>query len=304
MQSLRGRYRRARGELGHALKFSYDTVDDRIRSSLGLRLQSLESIANLEMPTWNRLEHCQQAEQEFGDRVPADPSQHQILLTLGDLSNDVHPIFARANFRGINYDALLPVLRLATRFIDTDCLLPFWTTMMLGNDHKVRHGPRRKDWHWATFYLDHVPLEHTRALTRQRLQQLAEVVSFREASYHDSFKVDGQAKRRPRGAGLRGLLASRAGDRDPGYATQIEICRFLLIALEHSWGVDMETHLRLRVHLAKTLVHELGHCAANLVHKPGRKVWFEHCKVYEHGKYVVIIHLRCSKTDNASDPRL
>jgi len=52
---------------------------------------------------------------------------------IGDLANDVHPLFARLNFPGARYEVLLPTLRLATLLIDTDCLLEYWHTLWFGS---------------------------------------------------------------------------------------------------------------------------------------------------------------------------
>jgi len=156
MKLLRDLSGRVRGRLGYILKTSYDSVDDHIRAGLGLPLRSLEDLEDLEMPDWNTIYCCCQDESGMCNGHQADPLQHHTKLTLGDLSNDVHPVFAEANFRGMDYNMLLPVLRLATRLIDTDCLLPFWSTMLLGNERKIWHGPGRRDWHWAVFYTEKV----------------------------------------------------------------------------------------------------------------------------------------------------
>lgn len=50
----------------------------------------------------------------------------------GDLKNDIHPIFRRSNCHGEAkqiYDILQPAFQLASRFLQSECLLPFWYTL-------------------------------------------------------------------------------------------------------------------------------------------------------------------------------
>ena len=72
----------------------------------------------------------------------------------GELPEEVHPIFHRINFPNVDYDKLLPALKLANLFIDTDCLLDFWFALFFGPMQRVRHGSDEEEWHWAFFRPD------------------------------------------------------------------------------------------------------------------------------------------------------
>ena len=55
-------------------------------------------------------------------------------LSSGSLTNAIHPVFARKNFdASINYDILIPALRLASRFLEMEDVLPFWHTLLFGH---------------------------------------------------------------------------------------------------------------------------------------------------------------------------
>ncbi|KAK3675260.1 hypothetical protein LTR78_004770 [Recurvomyces mirabilis] len=68
-----------------------------------------------------------------------------------DLANEMHPIFALMNFPGINFETILPSLRLASLLIDTDCLLNYWHNLWFGDLLRVDRGDGEDDWHWACF---------------------------------------------------------------------------------------------------------------------------------------------------------
>lgn len=62
-------------------------------------------------------------------------------IQLGDLSNDIHPIFARCNWAtDIDYAALEPSLRLASLPITKRCLLRFWHTLFHGEEERFGNG--------------------------------------------------------------------------------------------------------------------------------------------------------------------
>lgn len=60
--------------------------------------------------------------------------------TIGDLSNDIHPIFRSTNFTNVSeqqYEVIKPSLRLATRLLTTDCLLDFAYSIFAGDERSV-----------------------------------------------------------------------------------------------------------------------------------------------------------------------
>lgn len=65
--------------------------------------------------------------------VPSEQDDRQQVNkwpAIGDLSCDIHPLFDPTNFTGnIDYAVLRPALQLATKFITTKELLPFWWTL-------------------------------------------------------------------------------------------------------------------------------------------------------------------------------
>ena len=59
-------------------------------------------------------------------------------IQIGDLTNEIHPLFKQTNFPGVDYATLLHSLRLASLLIDTDCLLDYW--------HARWYGPSKKEY--------------------------------------------------------------------------------------------------------------------------------------------------------------
>lgn len=57
-----------------------------------------------------------------------------------DLNTDVHPLFTADKFPDIDYEVLLPAVRLASRLVSTDCLLGFWHATIC-NDAPLRMYP-------------------------------------------------------------------------------------------------------------------------------------------------------------------
>lgn len=202
----------------------------------------------------------------------------------GDTLNDLHPIFAASNFQGLDHTMLLPALGLASRLLDTDCLLGFWTTMFLGKERRVWHGHGPEDWHWAVFYESDSESQRTKAPTRQKLMQLSENVSFAKASRGGPQDFNGRA------ASLDYVIIDgrqRPGSPVHGYASRIELSRRVLANLEDSYGIDTEAHFRMQHTLAMVFVHELAHAADSLAGRgtrERRKCHFENSSVYEHGE--------------------
>lgn len=60
----------------------------------------------------------------WADDMPTTVSQY-------DLTNEIHPVFAKERFdEAMDYVAITPALRLATRLITTDCLMDYWYAIL------------------------------------------------------------------------------------------------------------------------------------------------------------------------------
>lgn len=94
---------------------------------------------------------------DSAEAFPASMYQGSILNSLDSLTNNIHPIFRRSNCHGEvrqRYDIFEPAFRLASRFLQTDCLLPFWYTLfcspvkeMKGCWHAV--GKSSRSWEYT-----------------------------------------------------------------------------------------------------------------------------------------------------------
>ena len=120
------------------------------------------------------------------------------------LTNEVHPIFRRNNFPGVEYEVLVPVLRLASLLIDTDCLLDFWHAIFFGERCKLHPEGDGidDDTTYVNFSRRRAQLSaRDRAMTRLKLGTLSHMVKFyadpsqeadsAEAWCQDERKLDG-----------------------------------------------------------------------------------------------------------------
>ena len=73
---------------------------------------------------------------KYGSDIPPLP----ILQGENSLTNDIHPIFRRSNFRdgfeGFRYDAIMPALQLASRFLALGGLIRFWNALLYGKNYE------------------------------------------------------------------------------------------------------------------------------------------------------------------------
>lgn len=75
-------------------------------------------------------------------------------IQLGDLSNEIHPIFEQSNFHpSIAYATIGPVGQLASRFLQTEMLLPFWHAAFFSRARKIR-DTRVSHRNYPSFELD------------------------------------------------------------------------------------------------------------------------------------------------------
>ena len=178
-------------------------------------------------------------------------------LTLSDLSNEVHPIFAPTNFPEADYAKLFPALRLASRFVDTDCLLDFWYGIFFGVELPVRHGESMKDWHMA-FFRPRTELSAVdRAMTRFKLRRLADIVLFNRMTPQEDY-INGRTF-----AYLDIVAQALSGDGGlaPGVRTQILYSGRWYKSMCGLHSADRETQRREYFEFASMLVHEVAHAA-------------------------------------------
>ena len=176
--------------------------------------------------------------------------------SLGDLSNPIHPIFSPDGFvdPSIHYVPLENSLRLASRFLTTEELLPFWYT--------VFHGPIET----ATAYPLPSPSERLARLTEQqknevttKLEFLSHCVTFASERTHWSRGDTGYTER----------LLTDAPPPFRGVKTNVSISRRVFRMVEQSFSRPyMDNHSRLWIHflLANLLLHELAHAAMYAAH--------------------------------------
>lgn len=98
------------------------------------------------------------------------PPLSRKVSSVGNLPEVIHPIFARKKFRGqllADYDLLKPAYVLATKFLSTPTLLPFWHTSFFGDTRPadfVLHGKGRDNG-------AHEYCEHLRELTEEQVRK-------------------------------------------------------------------------------------------------------------------------------------
>ncbi|KAK5109697.1 hypothetical protein LTR62_006820 [Meristemomyces frigidus] len=173
------------------------------------------------------------------------------------LSNEVHPLFARNRFPGTDYEKILPALRLASLLIDTECLLEFWHTMWFGDYILVGDDEVEGDWHYVNVPFRPQLSTKDVAMTRARLNTMSHMVTF---------------YRRTNMAGALGECSHIQGFLDIqgpyetgdfiGNCSMIEYSdQFYQGLCDASNSNDQQTYSRLSFKFAALVVHELAHAA-------------------------------------------
>ena len=190
------------------------------------------------------------SECDYTNRVQTDECSE----TVCELVNDIHPIFASYKFPGADYHKLLPSLRLASRLIDTDCLLDFWHALFFGKERQVPNSDGSS--HPAYFRTKTLLSARDRAMTRAQLRSMAHLVRF-----HRDSKLGPSS-----GCTCRhgGLLAScspyEAGD-FWGTHSQVSYSQELYQCVLDAHEQSLDTQLTTFADFAILLVHELAHAA-------------------------------------------
>ena len=96
-----------------------------------------------------------------------------------ELRNPIHPMFCPVNFPGQDYDLLKPVLRLATRLLTSQPLLPFWHALFFGNSFDLPELSEQYDAEIGYYSrTQHVLSRKATIMTYEALEDLAEIVRF------------------------------------------------------------------------------------------------------------------------------
>ena len=211
------------------------------------------------------------------------------IFGLETLSNTIHPIFRKQNFRGnIDYEARKPCLRLATHLLESTGLVPFLNTLVNGevrdldgkSQAQLHDGlldPTRPHSIWPSFEQEEIN-EKTRKRARQILRQMVEMVSF-EIEPFDRSSI------RPHYYGRCVPLHGPLPPESPTCFPHGFLSKILLRGLEYNDLVGL-THdeiylpiadangqvwslhhlLQLRFQITRTLVHEIGRAIAFAAH--------------------------------------
>ncbi|KAK4574357.1 hypothetical protein LTR86_002119 [Recurvomyces mirabilis] len=172
-----------------------------------------------------------------------------------NLANEVHPIFARIKFPGIDYETILPSLRLASLLIDTDCLLNHWHNLWFGDLLRVDHGDGEDDWHWACFPSRSILSSKDKAMVRSRLKTMASMVTFYRR------KTLTGALCQPSEGQLDRVAPYTYGD-FPGACSTVYYDESIVEQLSRLDSTrDCESFLRFQLSFARLMVHELAHAA-------------------------------------------
>ena len=198
-------------------------------------------------------------------------------LSVG-LTNDVHPsgLFRRENFTSaIDYDLLLPVLRLLTRMLDTPQLLRFLWLSCFGRNEKIDGSDRevcRSSQTLANLSQDDIQA------VEEELSEFANMITFTveeipDRGIHGQTQFDKERTAAAAHPFERGL---------PGpYTTIVLTKRIYDELLTHHEGYS-ELWCSTRLNVAMILLHELGHAINWAVVGP-REDFFEDAIVAEAG---------------------
>lgn len=176
--------------------------------------------------------------------------------SLGDLSNPIHPIFDQRNFvdPSIDYVPLQNSLRLASRFLTAEQLLPFWYTLLCCPIETATTHPLPSPSERLARLTDEQKNEVT-----TRLELLSRCVTFTSEKTHWSRGDTGYTER----------LLIDAPSPFRGVQTNVSVTGRVFRMVEQSFSRPyMDNHTRLWLHflLANLLLHELAHVAVYAAH--------------------------------------
>ncbi|KAK4545514.1 hypothetical protein LTR36_002864 [Oleoguttula mirabilis] len=204
------------------------------------------------------------------DKAQADGK----FLPLGDLANDIHPLFARENFLGdIDYETLIPCLRLLTRILDTPQIRHYLYVTWFGRNERVGL--------WDTYDRVLEAYNSDRAkitslsdddikAVQQKLNCLAKMVKFRVSGVEERRKQGWCTSTvRPAVPGVSRPSGAPPGHPNdlPGLSSTIFLAQFWYDAINQVPSSDSDSDsapatLGLdRFSVTMVLLHEFGHAA-------------------------------------------
>lgn len=191
-------------------------------------------------------------------------------VALGDLDNEIHPVFAKHNFPGVDYRVLEPVLRLASLLLSSEHLMHYWHALFLGPRRLLVHLSKKHGEPVTEFWAKRGPLSQMDvARTRLHLLRLASVIRFYRGIGSDSPRyARGSPKHLGHGSTGCSIDPSRGNLVYMGYVgvgSDIEYCDNIYEKLENAKMQSPCRILQLRFLLAVTLVHETAHAATRLL---------------------------------------
>lgn len=190
----------------------------------------------------------------------ADDLQSAPTQNICDLTNPVHPIFRKSNCHGDArkyYDHLLPAFKLASRYLQTPCLLPFWYTSFFSEVQDIQNP-----WYSAGKLKSYEYLNVPRTLTSEQLKETEDVLNW--FADYVRFTVRPTAERQ----GNTPESSFFHHRRYNGHG-RIFICRPLLRGLREAIKIgDWAAHAWSICKLAATLGHELAHAVPHMTRGP------------------------------------
>jgi len=174
--------------------------------------------------------------------------------SLGDLSNPIHPLL----FGLQQYAYLQPALRLASKFLDEPCLLPYWHGLIFGTYH---HLPNTSHKFNAPCYCF---LQRPGPLSMPQLQQVRKAIL--HAARTTTFEFAEWSSIEAWAICLRTSTPALAPF--PGTGSTIRLSKAFLTILHPATTLSTPQRLRTSLLLANTLAHEFTHAARNARIKP------------------------------------
>ncbi|KAI9880102.1 MAG: hypothetical protein M1830_005347 [Pleopsidium flavum] len=174
--------------------------------------------------------------------------------TLGDLSNPIHPLL----FGLQKHTYLQPALRLASKFLDEPCLLPYWHGLIFGTYY---HLPNTSQKFNAPCYCF---LQRPGPLSMPQIQQVRNAM--RHAAHTTTYEFAPRASIDAWAICTRTPTSARAPF--PGTGSTIRLSEVFLTILHPATSLNTPQRLRTSFLLANTLAHEFTHAARNARIKP------------------------------------
>ena len=216
-------------------------------------------------------QYLEQRRQELEDHLSRiDPHEPRAASSQDNgLSNDVHPIFTPSHFdSSIDYQLITPALRLASRFLAVEEMLPFWNMLLLGQVKKIEedHDGRRIYVGPSEDSCEFTPTQASD--TKTALLLLSLDVTFGRLAHSDSNFADGTS------GVTRPLPKSSEWHRFKGSKSRIviDLDRIESTVAERATLESSIQFLGESLRIALTLFHELCHAArvASFPDKLGR----------------------------------